>query len=574
MQTESDIRRQRWGEMIGEWALDAMRLYFSPARAAGDLVRASGKAMVAEIQRVRRDTKQHMRRTTPIAGASREVLRRITSHGGDKLVLIAGAGLIGESLAREMKADPRGWFTPVGFVDDDLRRQGQKVADLPVFGRLDATPQILRQQGIDFLAVAMPEASGATLRSLVRMALDAGISVRTVPSLYARLGGPPGHGLREITIDDLLRRDPVETDLPSVAGIITARTVMVTGAGGIIGEELCRQIARLRPTSLLLFDVAEAALTSVTSALEHAFPDVRIQPIIGDIRSAQQVQKVLGHYRPNAIFHAAALRSIPLLEDHVAAAILTNVYGTRNLVDAATDVGVDHFVLISTDKAVNATSAMGATKRIAEQIVLEASDRTHRNFVIVRFGNVLGRSGVVQDFVSQIQRGGPIAVTHPEMQRYFMTVPEAVQLVLQALALGSGGEVFVLDMGEPVKIIDLATDLIRLSGFEPGRDIDVKYTGIRPGEKLYEEMFFRDEQILPTQHPKLLRARARRINMWSSRLLNQLIEDSQEFSLENNDLKAMLSKVVPEYAPWFNPTEPPPHAKIDSSMNHGRAAGA
>ncbi|MGH9422880.1 MAG: UDP-N-acetylglucosamine 4,6-dehydratase family protein, partial [Thermoanaerobaculia bacterium] len=347
------------------------------------------------------------------------------------------------------------------------------------------------------------------IRQVIRTALSAGIQTRTVPSLPEIISKQSSAtGLREVEIQDLLRRDAVETDLAAVAELATGETVLITGAGGSIRSELCRQVARLAPSRLVVLGHGENSIFDIFQELSLSFPDVEIMPVIADVRDRSRIAHIFQLYHPHAVFHAAAHKHVPLMEDNVLEAVTNNIQGTRNVVDAAIDTDVQHFVLISTDKAVRPTSVMGATKRVAEQIVQHAAAKYHRNFVSVRFGNVLGsRGSVVPTFLRQIRAGGPVTVTHPEMRRYFMTIPEAVQLVLQAGALGRGGEVFVLDMGEQIKVVDIATDLIRLSGLEVGTDIEITFTGVRPGEKLYEEMFFTAENVLPTDHPKVLRAR-------------------------------------------------------------------
>jgi len=334
-----------------------------------------------------------------------------------------------------------------------------------------------------------------------------------------------------------------------VAELATGETVLITGAGGSIGSELCRQIARLAPSRLVVLGHGENSIFDVLHELKADFPEVSVIPVIADVRDRKRIAAICRAHKPHALFHAAAHKHVPLMEENVIEAITNNVFGTLNVVDAALEAGCEHFVFISTDKAVRPTSVMGATKRIAELIVQRAASKHDRNFVSVRFGNVLGsRGSVVPTFLRQIRAGGPVTVTHPEMQRYFMTIPEAVQLVLQAGALGRGGEVFLLDMGEPIKIVEIATDLIRLSGLTVGRDIEIKFTGMRPGEKLYEEMFFSAENVLATQHPKVLRARNGILPEGVMRRIEALVT-AAESECPDEELKQLLRNLVPDFRP-------------------------
>ena len=472
-----------------------------------------------------------------------------------KRTLIAGAGNAGKQVAKELFANSRLGMVPVGFVDDDRAKLGQMLYDLPVLGTLDDIRKLVPAHDIAEIVIAMPTASGTVVRQVVRAALDTGISTLTVPSIpeiISQKGG--GAALREVEIQDLLRRDPVETDMASVAALATGETVLITGAGGSIGSELCRQLGRLAPTSLVVLGHGENSIFDIYHELREAFPDVKIVPVIADVRDRDRMMKVMAAYRPHAVFHAAAHKHVPLMEDNVVEAVTNNVTGTRNTVDAAIAAGIQRFVFISTDKAVRPTSVMGASKRVAEQIVQHAATRHDRNFVSVRFGNVLGsRGSVVPMFMRQIRTGGPVTVTHPEMQRFFMTIPEAVQLVLQAGALGRGGEVFVLDMGEPVRVVDLATDLIRLSGLEPGKDIKIQFSGIRPGEKLYEEMFFSAEHVLPTDHPKVLRARNGLLAEGTMRKIDVLAKSAMEGNGEE-EIRKLLRELVPDFQPHGPPS--------------------
>ena len=478
------------------------------------------------------------------------MLRRRRDDKG-KRVLIAGAGDAGKLVVKELFASSQQLgLEPIGFVDSDATKHGHMLAGLPVFGPLAHIPEIVERYGVAEIIIAMPSAPGTVIRQVVRAALSCGITTRTVPSLpeiISRQGNATG--LREVEIQDLLRRDAVETDLAAVAELATSETVLITGAGGSIGSELCRQLARLAPSRLILLGHGENSIFDIFQELSLSFPDVNIIPVIADVRDRARIQYIFQQYRPHAVFHAAAHKHVPLMEDNVLEAVTNNVSGTRNVVDAAIEVNVQHFVLISTDKAVRPTSVMGATKRIAEQLVQHAATKHHRNFVSVRFGNVLGsRGSVVPTFLRQIRAGGPVTVTHPEMRRYFMTIPEAVQLVLQAGALGRGGEVFVLDMGEQIRVVDIATDLIRLSGLEVGADIEIKFTGVRPGEKLYEEMFFTAENVLPTDHPKVLRARNGLLADGVIRRINALTSSTDQGRPED-EVRKLLQALVPDFHP-------------------------
>jgi FlaA1/EpsC-like NDP-sugar epimerase len=467
----------------------------------------------------------------------------------DRRALIAGAGAAGEMVAKEIRLNPQLRLTAVGFVDDDPLKIGHRLGSLPVLGRCDQLREIASRHRAEELIIAMPRAPGTVVQRVVRAAYEAGLHTRTVPGIFEILDGRVSIGaLREVQIDDLLRRDPVQTDLEAVRRLAAGRTVLVTGAGGSIGSELCRQLVALEPKELILLGHGENPIFEILHELVSEESKATLIPVIADIRDGQRLRRLFEEHRPSAVFHAAAHKHVPLMEDNVGEAITNNVLGTRNVVDAALACGTEHFVLISTDKAVRPTNVMGATKRIAEYIVQNAAYRHGRHFVSVRFGNVLGsRGSVVPTFLRQIQDGGPVTVTHPEMRRYFMTIPEAVQLVLQAGAQGRGGELFMLDMGDPVRIVDLARDMIRLSGLEEGVDIEIQFSGIRPGEKLYEEMFFNDEIAEPTEHPKVLRARNGRHDAANDEAIRELIDAAVSYA-EDSRLRLLLRSVVPDFS--------------------------
>ena len=482
--------------------------------------------------------------------------RRRRSDPG-RPALIVGAGDTAKLVAKELIANPRLGFDPIGFVDDDPTKQNHMLLERPILGPLSAIKTIVEQHGISELIIAMPSAHGDVVRKVVRAGLDCGIPTLTVPSLPELISAKTnGTSLREVEIQDLLRREPIETDLAAVAELATSESVLITGAGGSIGAELCRQIARLAPARIVLLGHGENSIFDVLHELKADFPDICLSAVIADVRDRRRISAVFAAHRPHAVFHAAAHKHVPLMEENVIEAITNNVVGTLNVVDAALEWDCKHFVFISTDKAVRPTSVMGATKRVSELIVQHAAVKYDRNFVSVRFGNVLGsRGSVVPTFLRQIRAGGPVTVTHPEMQRYFMTIPEAVQLVLQAGALGQGGEVFLLDMGEPIRIVDIATDLIRLSGLTVGSDIQIKFTGMRPGEKLYEEMFFSAENVLTTDHPKVLRARNGILPDGVMRRIEALVA-AAEGERPDDELRGLLQMLVPDFHPHLSTTPP------------------
>jgi len=529
--------------VLGLWLLPALGI--TPSRIPFSVVFIDGFLTTAAIgfprllvRTVRRNS--HLRRRREDSG---------------KRVLIVGAGDSAKLVAKELLGTSQLGFEPVGFVDDDATKHRHMLMGLPVFGPLGSIKEVVQTYAISEIIIAMPSAPGSVVRTVVRAALDCGIPTLTVPSLPEIISRQmKGTSLREVQIQDLLRRDPIETDLAAVAELATGETVLITGAGGSIGGELCRQIARLAPSRLVLLGHGENSIFDILHELSADYPDVRFVPVIADVRDRKRIEAIFSSHRPHAVFHAAAHKHVPLMEENVIEAITNNVFGTTNVVNAALTAGCQHFVFISTDKAVRPTSVMGATKRVAELIVQHAASKYERNFVSVRFGNVLGsRGSVVPTFLRQIRNGGPVTVTHPEMQRYFMTIPEAVQLVLQAGALGRGGEVFLLDMGEPIRIVDVATDLIRLSGLAVGTDIEIRFTGMRPGEKLYEEMFFSAENVLSTDHPKVLRARNGILPEGVMRRIDALVQ-AAETEHPDDELRQLLRNLVPDFHP--HPTPP------------------
>lgn len=426
-------------------------------------------------------------------------------------VVVAGAGEAGTMIVRELLRHPESGLVPVGFLDDDPGKQRQTFLGLQVLGRLDDLPAVVDKVSAREVLIAMPSAPGRVVRRVVELARKAGVQYRIMPGVYEILSGKVSISqIREVDLEDLLRRDPVRLNVEEIAGYLENRVVLVTGAGGSIGSEIVRQAVRFRPSEVVLLGRGENSLFQIDAELARTRPSLKRRVVVADVRDRDKLEHVFRTCRPQVIFHAAAHKHVPMMELNPDEAILNNVGGTRNLVELALAHNVERFVNISTDKAVNPTSVMGASKRVAEYVVEWASQRAlpGQVFVSVRFGNVLGsRGSVVPLFREQIKAGGPVTVTHPEMRRYFMTIPEAAQLVLQAGGLAQNGAVYILDMGEPVRIVDLAAELIRLSGFEPETDIPIVFTGIRPGEKLYEELLTAEEGTVASRHEKILMAR-------------------------------------------------------------------
>ncbi len=462
-------------------------------------------------------------------------------------VLVLGAGTSGDMLVRDMLRNNGSGYLPVGFLDDQLRLHGGKVQGVPVLGGIDDVVETVESLQVDVIIIAMPSATDEQMRRVVELCEDCTVPVRTLPKLDNIVNGQVSvQALHDVAIDDLLGRDKVQLDWQSIKAGLTGKVVLVSGGGGSIGSELCRQIARLNPTALIIFERSEFNLYRVEMQLCQEFPELVLYAHLGDIVDAVAVRHILGCYRPQVIFHAAAYKHVPMLQSQVREAARNNVLGTQIIAEAAAVEGCQTFVLISTDKAVNPTSIMGATKRVAEMICQAMNGRTNTRFITVRFGNVLGSAGsVVPLFKKQIAKGGPVTVTHPEMSRYFMTIPEACQLILQAGAMGQGGEIFVLDMGKPVKINYLAEQMIRLSGKVPDKDIKIIYTKLRPGEKLHEELFHTDEKLDKTTHTKILLADHR------SNLMEPLIDSLTQITdacdnYAEEDIKRMLKCLVPE----------------------------
>jgi FlaA1/EpsC-like NDP-sugar epimerase len=464
-----------------------------------------------------------------------------------KRALIVGAGRAGEMLIRDMLRDASSQFRPVVLIDDDRRKEGKEIHGLPVAGGCAQVAEVAAEFDVDLIIIALPSATTRQIRRVVELCEKAGIPFRTIPRLQDIVSGKASiKDLRDVSIEDLLGREPVELDWAAIEQGSRGRPVLVTGGGGSIGSELCRQIARLSPARLIIFERNEYNLYTIEQELRENFPALDLVGILGDVCDATAVLNVFQTYAPHAVFHAAAYKHVPMLEAQLRSAVVNNALGTRVVASAADRHGCQSFVLISTDKAVNPASIMGVSKRVAEIVCQDLSRRSKTRFITVRFGNVLGSSGsVVPLFQQQIARGGPVTVTHPDVTRYFMTIPEASQLILQASVIGKGGEIFVLDMGEPIKISYLAEQLIRLSGKRPGEDIEITFTGLRAGEKLYEELFHQEEQLGKTAHPKILLANCR---VAEHGLVNAYLENLDQACLGDDEstITRVLESLVPE----------------------------
>jgi len=464
-------------------------------------------------------------------------------------VLVVGAGQAGTMVAREIRRNPQLQMDILGFLDDDAVKVGKKVVGLPVLGDTEALPHVLETRRVDEVIIAMPTAAGTTLRRVAERCRQAGVPSRTMPGVFELLDGVVSVSrLRKVEIADLLRRAQV-VPTADTDHYLRGRMVLITGAGGSIGFELCRQVARANPRGLVMVGHGENSIFDAERQLRELYPSLAVQSVIADIRDQTRIDEMFRRCRPHVVFHTAAHKHVPLMEENPQEAISNNVFGTANVVRGALKYGADRFVFISTDKAVAPTSVMGASKRLAEAIVRDAASRSRHAFVSVRFGNVLGsRGSVMPEFKRQIDAGGPITITHPDMTRFFMTIPEAVHLVLQAGGLGNGGELFVLNMGDPVRIADLAADLIKLSGFSTD-EIPIVYTGMRPGEKLTEALWESDARVKPTAHSEVLRVEEHTPDVDVDRMLSDL-----RTVIESDD-RGVLETVL---AHWVDTYAPPP----------------
>ncbi len=480
----------------------------------------------------------------------------VGTGGRSKRVLIVGAGDAGALVVREMQKNPQLNLTPVCFVDDEDSKQKQRIHDVPVEGKLEDLGRVLDIWFIQEAIIAIPSAPGGVVRQVIDICRKKNVPFRTMPGIYELIGGKVNVGrLREVDITDLLRRAPVQIDTTLIGSNLSGKRVLITGAGGSIGRELCRQISRWGPESLILLGHGENTIFETLIELEENFPSIPLHPVVADVRNLDRLSNVVDHFHPQLMFHAAAHKHVPLMEINIEEAVTNNIIGTRNVVEAALNSDVDRLVMISTDKAIRPSSVMGATKRLAEMMVLDAANRTGKPYSVVRFGNVLGsRGSVIPVFKHQIANGGPITVTHPDMERYFMTIPEAVHLVLQAAAMGHGGEVFVLRMGEQVKILQLAEDLIRLSGLEPEKDIEIVFTGIRPGEKLSEELWDQWAQFEPTSHEGIVQIVDE--DLLSGQVLRQTVNELA-FLADEGEVDAII-RVLDETIPGAAVRSVPP----------------
>jgi FlaA1/EpsC-like NDP-sugar epimerase len=472
-----------------------------------------------------------------------------------RISLIVGAGRAGLMIAEELKRHPELGVHVVGFVDDALSKQGIRIQGIPVLGPSQMLRTLIQQEGATQVILAIPSAPGSVIRQLNEAIRSLGVEVKTVPGLFNLLGSQTWKPeLRDISIEDLLQREPVSLDQGALTQIYEEAVILITGGGGSIGGELARQVAAFRPARIVLLGRGENSLWETERSLRQLFPNQGLSLELCDIRNRNRMEQVFQRWKPQIVLHAAAHKHVPYLEAHPEEAVENNIFGTQNVIQAALAVGTQTVVNISTDKAVNPTNVLGATKRVAESLVLQAGRDAAEGtrLMSVRFGNVLGsRGSVIPIFKDQIRRGGPLTVTHPDMTRYFMTIPEASQLVLQAAALGDNAQVYVLDMGDPVKIVDLATDMARLSGFTPGQDIDLLFTGIRPGEKLFEELFNTHEQSTTAVHPKVFNAAPEEVR-------DDLLEEglgtlqkalSQGEGVRQTEILLCLKRLVPTYSP-------------------------
>lgn len=476
----------------------------------------------------------------------------LTNNEKTENVIIVGAGNAGIMVLEEMKRNNNGRTCIVGFIDDDERKRGMRIHGVKVLGSRTDIPEVVHKNKVHKILIAIPSASGIEIKDLLDICntID-DIEVLTLPPIYDIIDGKVEiNKLRKVEIEDLLKRDPIKTDIASITDMLQDKVVLVTGGGGSIGSELCRQILRCNPNTLLLLGHGENSVFEIDMELKNKFPDKNIIPVIADVTDFKRMKSIFSNYDIDFVFHAAAHKHVPLMEHHPYEAIKNNIIGTKNLVDLAIEFDIEKLVKISTDKAVNPTSVMGTSKRIGEMLVINSAKNYHRKFSVVRFGNVLGsRGSVVKIFKSQIQNGGPITITHPDITRYFMTIPEAVQLVLQAFIIGNGGDIFIFDMGKPVKIMDLARDLIKLSGLTISHDIDIKVTGLRPGEKLFEELFNGGESFKNTINEKIYIAdnSEKIVPEDFEDKLNALLELIENPDLDVSVYKSYLKNIVPEY---------------------------
>ncbi len=480
--------------------------------------------------------------------AFRERYFSFRPSAGFRRLLIVGAGRAGQAIVRETRQNSSLKLTAVGFADDDVSKYRRRFQGVSVLGNCADLAKIVEKHGIEEIIIAIPSASGAILRPIVESCLKTGVPFKTLPGVGDLIDEKIYvHQARKVAVEDLLGRDPVNLDFDKIRAFLQGKKILVTGAGGSIGSEISRQVVRFDPSLLVILDNSESSLFQIEQELLERNPAFELVSVVGDIRNRARIEGTFEEFTPDVVFHAAAYKHVPMLESNPAEAADNNIRGTKIVADAARKYGSEGFVMISTDKAVNPANIMGATKRAAEIYVQNLARESRTRFVTVRFGNVLGSAGsVIPVFMGQIEKGGPVKVTHPEIERFFMTIPEAVQLVLQAASMGRGGEIFLLEMGAPVKIRHLAEELIRLSGFRPYEDIDIVYTGLRPGEKLYEELFSGDEGIVETEHQKILIAESVFRDLT---ILNRHLEELYQLTrtYDAREVVVKLQEIVPEF---------------------------
>lgn len=469
------------------------------------------------------------------------------NESGSKNIIVVGAGSLGVTLVKDITQNRDLRYRVLGFVDDDPQKQRMMIGGVRVLGKIEKLPKLCAEYKPDGVVIAISSVSVQTKKDIIDICSGLPCKIKILPGLADSLGKTSADYIREVEVEDLLERQPIHLDNGAIAEDITDKVVMVTGGGGSIGSELCRQIAKFSPKKLIVLDIYENNAFDLQNELADDFPDCNVEIVIASVRDKERLEQVFAAFRPQIVFHAAAHKHVPLMESNAMEAVKNNVFGTYNVASCADKFGVKRFVMISTDKAVNPTNVMGATKRICEMIIQAMQTVSKTEFVAVRFGNVLNSNGsVLPRFRKQIQKGGPITVTHPEITRFFMTIPEAAQLVLQAATYAKGGEIFVLDMGEPVKIYQLAKNLIRLSGLKEGRDIQIKFTGLRPGEKLYEELLMEEEGLTKTAHNKIYIGKPFFHSMEELQSHLSLLADAVETE-DNNRVKEAVATVVPTY---------------------------
>lgn len=491
--------------------------------------------------------------STGLIRFSKRIYLNVASGRGEvkngKKTLIVGAGDAGEQILRSIQTGKQRLYLPIGFVDDNQMKQNVSIHGLKVLGKIDDIAQISKGEDVEEMIIALPSVGSKTIKRAVEHGRKAGInSIKILPSISELIDGKASIGsIRKVEVEDLLGREPVSVDMERIENFIKNKTVLITGAAGSIGSELSRQVAKFKPKVLLIIDQEETGIFYIGNEIKENYPDIKIYSLIADIRNEEKIDGIFKKFKPNIVFHAAAYKHVPLMEENPEEAVMNNVFGMKIVANSALKNGVEKFVFISTDKAINPTSVMGATKRIGEMISQMLNQKNHTKFMSVRFGNVLGsRGSVIPTFREQIQRGGPVKVTHPDMRRYFMITSEACLLVMQAAEMGVGGEVFVLDMGEQIKIVDLAREMIKLSGFKPDEDMPIVFTGVRPGEKLFEEILTPKEGTVATKNKKIFIAKL--ANVDESKLNYNL--DKLKNNVYNSDsaqIKQALREIVPTY---------------------------